>query len=89
MTFNDFVQAYKLKNKATSIIFNYQILCSIGLNNVGINLRDGSSESDKQIVNVRPTKGTHWAVYKNESYFDIHGCPPPKILSEFIIKRNR
>ena len=38
MSFNDFVDKCKLKNKATSNIKIYQKLCSIGLNNVGIYL---------------------------------------------------
>ena len=45
-------------------------------------------ESDIRIVNLHPTKGTHWVVYKIESYFDSYGHSPPNILSKFIIKRN-
>ena len=55
------------KNKATSNIKSYQVLCSIGLNNVGIYLRDGPFESDIRIVNLHPSKGTHWVVYINEN----------------------
>ena len=88
MTFNDFIKKHNLKNKATSNIKIQQILNSIGLNNVGINLRDGPFESDIGVVNLHPSKGTHWTCYVNENYFDSYGCVCPKKLSKFIIKRN-
>ena len=50
MSFNDFVRKHNLENKATSNIKIQQVLCSIGLNYVGINLRDGPFESDIGIV---------------------------------------
>ena len=51
-------------------------------------LGDGPFSSDIGIVNLHPTKGSHWVVYINENYFDSYGCVPPKKLSKFIIKRN-
>ena len=87
MTFNDFIKKYNLKNKATSNIKIQQVLNSIGLNKVGIFLRDGPFSSDIGIVNLHPSKGTHWVCYINENYFDSYGCSPPKKLSKFIIKR--
>ena len=74
MSFNDFVRKHNLKNKATSNIKIRQVLCSIGLNNVGIYLRDGPFESDKGIVNLHTSKGTHWVCYIDEYYFDSYGC---------------
>ena len=62
-----------LKNKATSNKKIQQVLCSIGLNNVGIYLRDRPFESDIGIVNLHPSKRTHWVCYKNENYFDSYG----------------
>ena len=88
MSFNDFVKKFDLKNKATSNIKIQQVLHSIGLNNVGIYLRDGPFEFDIGIVNLHPSKGTHWVCYINENYFDSYGCVCPKRLSKFIIKRN-
>ena len=88
MTFNDFIKKYKLKNKATSNIKIQQVLDSIGLINVGVYLRDGPFKSDIGIVNLHPSKGTHWVCYINENYFDSYGCVPPKKLSKFIIKQN-
>ena len=89
MSFNDFVHKHNLKNKATSNIKIYEVLEKIGRDSkVGIYLRDGSFSSDIGIVNLHPSKGTHWVSYLNENYFDSYGCAPPKKLSEFIIKRN-
>ena len=88
MKFNDFVKKFDLKNKATSNIKIQQVLDSIGLNNVGIYLRDGPFKSDIGFVNLHPSKGTHWVCYINENYFDSYGCVPPKKLSKFIMKRN-
>ena len=42
MSFKDFVHKYRLKNKATSIKEIQQVLGSIGLDKVGIFLRDGT-----------------------------------------------
>ena len=88
VTFNDFIKKHNLKNKATSNIKIQNILSSLSLNDVGIYLRDGPFESDIGIVNLHPSKGTHWVCYINENYFDSYGCVPPKKLSKFIIKRN-
>ena len=88
MTFNEFIKNYKLKDKATSNIKIYQVLDSIGLNNVGIYLRDGPFSTDIGIVNLHPSKGTHWVCYIHQNYFDTYGVVCPKKLSKFIIKRN-
>ena len=88
LTFNDFIIKYNLRNKATSTIKIQQVLSSLSLNDVGIYLRDGPFESDVGIVNLHPTKGTHWVSYLNENYFDSYDCAPPKKLSKYIIKRN-
>ena len=87
MSFNEFIKKHNLRNKATSNIKTQQVLNSIGLNNVGIYLRDGPFSSDIGIVNLHPSKGTHWVCYINENYFDSYGCSPPKKPSKFI-KRN-
>ena len=89
MRFNDFVKKYNLKNKATSNIKICEVLKNIGLDTkVKIFLRDGPFESDIGIVNLHPSKGTHWVSYINESYFHSYGCVCPKKLSKFIIKPN-
>ena len=77
-----------LNKKATSNLKIQHVLLSLSLNDVGIYLRDGPFNSDIGIVNLHPSKGTHWVCYINENYFDIYGCVCPKKLSKFIIKRN-
>ena len=89
MSFNDFVHKHNLKNKATSNIKTYEVMKKIELDSkVEIYLRDGSFSSDIGIVNLHPSKGSHWVSYLNENYFDSYGCAPPKKLSKFTIKRN-
>ena len=65
MTFNEFIKKFDLKNKSTSNIKIQKILTSIGLDNVNIYLRDGPFSSDIGIVNLHPSKGTHWVCYIN------------------------
>ena len=88
LTFNDFIKKHNLKNKATSNIKTQQILSSLSLNDIEIYLRDGFFESDIGIVNLHPSKGTHWVLYIHGNYFDSYGITPPQKLSKFIIKRN-
>ena len=88
MTFNVFIKKYNLKNKATSNIKIQKVLTTIGLDNVGIYLRDGPFQTNIGIVNLHPLKGTHWVCYIKENYFDSFGVVCPKKLSKFIIKRN-
>ena len=88
MIFNDFVQKYNLKNKATSNIKNQRVPSSLSLSDVGIYLREGPFSTNIGIVNLHPSKGTHWVLSINEIYFDSYGSDAPKTLSEFIIKRN-
>ena len=88
MSFNGFVQKHDLKNKATSIIKFYQVLTSIGLDNVNIYLRDGPIITDIAIVNLHPFQGTHWVLYIHERYLDSYGCARPQKLPKFIIHWN-
>ena len=88
MSFNEFIKKFNLKNKATSNIKIKQVLSSLSLNDVGIYLRDGPFSSDIGIVNLHPSKGTHWVCFINGNHFDSYGSICPKKLSKFIIKRN-
>ena len=56
------LKKHNLRNKATSNIKIQQILSSLSLNDIGIYLRDGPFESDIGIVNLYPSKGTHWVL---------------------------
>ena len=60
-------------------------------------MRDNKFNTTSGIVNLHPTKGTHWVMYKNQNYFDSYGCPPPTnilnhikngIYSEYQIQTN-
>ena len=54
---------------------------------MGTYLRDGPFSSDVGVVNLHPSRGTHWVGFIHERYFDSYGVTPPKTLSIFIIKR--
>ena len=84
MTFNDFVH-----KKATSNIKIQKVLSYLSLNDIGIYLGDGPFLGDIGVVNLNPSKRTHWVFYINEKYLDSYGCAPLKKLSKFITKRNR
>ena len=59
MSFNDTVLENKPLEEATSKIKVYKVLSSIGLNKV-LYLRGGLISSDIGIVNMHPSKETHW-----------------------------
>ena len=88
ITFNDFIREYNLEIKARTNAKVCQILCSIGLNNVGIYLRDRPFESDIGIKKFASIKRNSMVCYINENYFDSYGCVPPQKLSKFNIIRN-
>ena len=66
MSLNDFINKYKTKIESTSNVKFSQVLSSLSLNDVGIYSRDGTFSSDLGIVNLHPTKGTHWVAYVKE-----------------------
>ena len=89
MSFIDFVHKHNLKNKATSNLNLNEVLEKMGLDpKMGSYLRDGPFSTYIGIVDLHPSKGTHWVCYINENYFDSYNCVPPKKLSKFILKRN-
>ena len=88
MTFNDFIRKQILRDKTTSNMKIQHVLSSLSLDDVAIYLRDGQFPTEIGIVNLHPSKGTHWAFYLNEKKFDKYGCSPPKKLSKLITKRN-
>ena len=58
MSFNGFMQKYKLKNKATSNFKIQHILSSLSLGDVGIYIKDAPLTINVGNVNLDPTKGT-------------------------------
>ena len=89
ITFNDFIKNYNLKNRATSNIKIQQVLSSLSLKDVIIYVRDNLFKSDIAIVNLHPSKGTHWVCYIKENYFDSYGCPPPKKLLNYFKNKHK
>ena len=71
-----------MKNKA--YIKFYQILFSIGLDNVDIYLGDGSLSSDVGIVNLHEPRGTHRVAYTNNVFFIKVVVPLLKIYLALI-----
>ena len=59
MSFNDFIHKNNLKKEATSKMKIQKVFSSIGLDNVGIYLRDGPFSNDIGVVNLHPSIGTH------------------------------
>ena len=57
----------------------------IGLDSkVGIYLGDGDFLTSYGIVNLHPSRGTHWVLYIKDCYFESYGCSPPKNLFNYL-----
>ena len=76
LSFKEFVNKYGLKNEATSNVEIKEILKLMNTS-CGIYMRDDKFITTSGIVNLHPTKGTHWVMFTNQNYFDSYGCPPP------------
>ena len=75
LSFKEFVEKYGLKNEATSNV-KKEILNELNIP-CGIYMRDDKFNTTSGIVNLHPTKGTHWVMFTNQNSFDSYGCPPP------------
>ena len=84
MSFKEFVQKNKFQNKQTSNIKRQQVLSSLFLTDVGIYLRDGPFLGEIGVVNLNPSKRTHWVVSINKKYFDSYGWALPRKLCNFF-----
>ena len=71
MSFHDSFHNYTSKNKATSKKKIQQIFSSLYMNDGGICLTDEFVAIDVKIVDLHPTKGTHWVAYTNEFFLII------------------
>ena len=76
LSFKEFVDKYKLKDQATSNIKIKEVLDELKTP-AGIYMRDDQFTTNSGIVNLHPTKGTHWVLFLDKFYFDSYGCPPP------------
>ena len=88
LSFKEFVEKYGLKNEATSNIKIKEVLNKLTIP-VGIYMRDDQFTTTSGIVNLHPTKGTHWVMYTNKNYFDSYGCPPPTNIERFLILNHK
>ena len=82
LSFKEFVDKYGLKDEATSNVKIKEILDALGASGIlkikcGIYMRDDKFTTKSGIVNLHPTKGTHWVLFTGNFYFDSYGCPPP------------
>ena len=85
LTFDDFVHKYNLKNRATSDIKIYEVLKKMGLDSkVGIYLRDGDFSTSYGVVNLHPSRGTHWVCYIKDCFFDSYGFLPAKKFPKYL-----
>ena len=102
LSFKEFVDKYGLKDEATSNIKIKEVLDTLCTSSkltipVGIYMTDDKFTTTAGIVNLHPTKGTHWVLFVTEFYFDSYGSPPPinklnhikkGIYSEYQIQKN-
>ena len=65
LSFKDLVKKHGLKNEATSNIEIQEILDILKLNSTGIYMRDDKFYTKSGIVNLHPTKRTHWVMFIN------------------------
>ena len=82
----EFVDKYGLKDEATSNTKIKEVLDKLTIP-VGIYMRDDKFTTTSGIVNLHPTKGTHWVMFSGKFYFDSYGCPPPISILNHIKKR--
>ena len=83
LSFKEFGNKYGLKNEATSNVEIKEILKLMNTS-CGIYMRDDEFMTTIGIVNLHPTKGTHWVMFVNDFYFDSYGCPPPLNITKQI-----
>ena len=86
LSLKEFVEKYRLKNEATSKVKIKEILDKLTIP-AGIYMGDDKFTTTSGIVNLHPTKGTHWVMFVNEFYFDSYGCPTPTNILNHIKKR--
>ena len=78
MSFSQFILDYGLKIREASNKEMQQKLGKLGLNSrVRVLLRDGIFSSNSGILNLQPSKGTHWVCCEKDSHLASYGCPTP------------
>ena len=84
LSFKELVEKYRIKYEATSNVKTKEILDILNLKSTGIYMRDDKFTTTAGVVNLHPTKGTHWVMFVNEFYFDSYGSPLPVNISNHI-----
>ena len=51
-------------------------------------MRNGKLTTKDELLNLHPTKDTHWFEKKNEKCFDPHVCLPSRSIKSLMLKRN-
>ena len=51
-------------------------------------MRDCKSKTKTAIVNMHPSKGTHWNTFLHEYFADSSGFPQPILLTKGFLTRN-
>ena len=100
LSFKEFLAKYNLKDEATSNVKILNVVQQLDIPSK-VYMRDDPFTTKSGIVNLHPTKGTHWVMYTGKFYFDSYGCPPPTnilnqikdkygecIYSEYKIQKN-
>ena len=95
LSFKEIVDKNGLKDEATSNIKRKEFLDKLTIA-VGIYMRDDKFTTTAGIVNLHPTKGTHWVMFSGKFYFDSFGCLQlvylitikKGIYSEYQIQKN-
>ena len=88
LSFKQFVDKYGLKNEATSNVEIKEILKLMNTS-CGIHMRDDKFNTTSGIVNLHPTKGTHWVMFTNQNYFDSYAyCLYVLYLTQIIGFKN-
>ncbi len=82
MNLSEFMRKYNLQNKATSNKKISEVINKLGIKNFNIYMRDDKLTTKQGIINIHPTRGTHWVCYYNKNYFDSFGVKPPKSIDK-------
>ena len=85
ISLKELVNKYGLENAATNNVRIKEILLFLNTP-CGLYLRDDTFFTKSGIINLPPTKRTHWVMFINECYFDSYGCPTPLSITILIKK---
>ena len=85
MPFTEYVIIFELKMKEQKTKKNERGTEQINNKNKVLHERQQIFNKKICIVNLHPTKGTHWDFEDVKKVFDSHGCPPLNVLSVFLV----